>query len=173
LSGFWNRSLAFVLAYFVIFSLVFPISHPEFLQEMREFSVAQASSPENLPFQELLRSHLEFQMEHETAIADAQFLFMVVVWLYFALSELLMQGSTLSKKTFKLKVVDAKTLKNASPQAILMRNFLKVISFTLLVPLLMISLFISFFNRERRAGHDWAAGTRVIRDPGTVPEEVS
>ena len=161
------RAIAFILDcvmigaifYLVTTTILYPFFHPGFTTELRQFLDEQQHLPADTGFRQLMEMQLEFQMEHQRAIADTQFLYVVVIWVYFAMSEILMRGSTLGKKIFKLQTIDLKTLKRPTGKTILIRNCLKTISMTILFPVLMVNFIIPFFHKFRLAGHDLLAKT--------------
>ncbi len=73
---------------------------------------------------------------------------LVHVWLWHR------SGQTPGKKFARIRVVDAKTLQNASYPKLAVRFFL--------YPLGALTFFIMFFRRDRRALHDLISGTAVI-----------
>ena len=84
-------------------------------------------------------------------------LWIVVIWLYFALGESGASGSTMGKLMFGIKVADLKTGENISFGQATKRFFAKFIS-TLI-------LFIGFFPifSGKRSLHDALSGTTVLR----------
>lgn len=174
-AGLGVRAIAFILdcvmigaiTYLILTTILFPIFHPGFLEAFRTFIEQQQSAP-NMSFFEMMDAQLKFEMQHQQAFLESQYLFVMIVWIYFAMSEILMQGSTLGKKVFRLQTIDLNTLKNPSGKTILIRNCLKTISMTILPPLLLINFIIPLFNRFRLAGHDLLSKT-MITYQDTVP----
>jgi uncharacterized RDD family membrane protein YckC len=175
----WARIFAFFLdsvligALFYLFAttILFPRFHPDFPGAWNRFAQEQ-SEVRDQSFRKSMEAQYAFQLQHERVFADTQFLMVVLMWLYFALSELILGGSTLGKKVFKLQAVDVKTLKNPLGRTILIRNFVKVVSLTVLSPLLLVNFIIPFFNRSRLTGHDMLAGTMVTYE-GSNEEPIS
>lgn len=162
---FLDYILVIAIFYLLTTTILYPLFHPDFAQALRVFWEQQQNLPPETGFREMLQQQLDFQIGHEQAIADTQFIFIVIVWIYFALSEILMQGSTLGKMVFKLQAVDIKTLKPPIGKTILIRNCLKTISITIVFPfLLFINLIVPFFNRYRLTGHDILSKTMVTYD---------
>lgn len=162
---FLDYVLVIAIFYLLTTTILYPLFHPNFAQELRGFWELQQNLPPETGFREMLQQQLDFQIGHERAIADTQFIFIVIVWIYFALSEILMQGSTLGKKVFKLQAIDIKTLKPPMGKTILIRNCLKTISITIVFPfLLLINLIVPFFNRYKLTGHDILSKTMVTYD---------
>lgn len=161
--AFFLDYLLLVAAFYLITTqFIYPVFHPEFSRALQEFWEHQQTLTENTGFREMLQIQMEFHLEHERAIADTQFVFIVMTWIYFAMSELLMQGSTLGKKVFKLQTIDLRTMLPATGKSLLVRNCLKTISVTIIFPiLLIINLIIPFFSRFRLTGHDVIAKTMV------------
>ncbi len=147
--------------------VLFPLFHPDFMQKAQTFWEEQQQVSEDNGFKEMVERQVAFQMENQKVMTDSQFLMIVVFWVYFALSELVMEGSTLGKKTFKLQTISVKTLKKPDGRTILFRNCLKTIAVTFALPLLIINFTIPFFQRQRRAGHDLFAKTYVTYNDWT------
>ncbi len=88
-------------------------------------------------------------------------------WVYFGFSEGIFKGTTLGKRTFGLRTIKIET---GQPPHLLesgLRGAIK--SLTLLFPLPVPMLWwanylIAFFNRNRRAGHDFLSRTMVIAE---------
>ena len=175
------RAVAFILDcvmvgavfYLVTTTILYPFFHPGFTSALREFMEEQQHLPADTGFREMMETQLEFQLEHQNAIAETQFLYIVVLWVYFAMSEILMRGSTLGKKIFKLQTIDLKTLKRPTGKVILIRNCLKTISMTILFPLLLVNFIIPFFNRFRLAGHDLITKTMTTYEHKLPPSALN
>jgi hypothetical protein len=160
------RIIAFAMDYslviaatFMFCSLVlYPHFHPGFQEASSQF-ITQLQAQET-GLKEQVRQYVEFQMQHERAANDVAFAHAILVWLYFALSELFLSGSTLGKKFFKLSLIDLKTLSRPTSKTIIVRNCLKTLS--VIMPLLSVINFVpACFGRRRLAGHDRLSGTMV------------
>ncbi|MEQ9825656.1 MAG: RDD family protein [Puniceicoccaceae bacterium] len=173
---FGVRMVAFCMDYILILAatvmlstqLLYPLFHPGFLEASREFLQEQQERESPPGFVEQMQEYLEFQYQHESASNDTAFLAAVITWLYFALSELLLAGTTLGKKIFKLSLIDLKTLSRPDAKTIILRNCLKTLS--VIMPLLFIvNLVMVFTNRLRMAGHDRISKTLVTYETALPP----
>lgn len=92
-------------------------------------------------------------------------------WIYFGVVHSLLRGSTLGKSTFNMTVVDTKTL--LYPGTFRLWTRAAMVTLTLLThPVLWINYLLPPFNRNKQAGHDLLAQTRVIiRPPLKEPEK--
>jgi uncharacterized RDD family membrane protein YckC len=159
----FDYAMAMAVFMLLLTRLLLPIAHPGFLDAFNVFVESRSEMDPNRPFEEMMQEQLVFQETHEQAFSDSMFLYIVVIWLYFSLSDLFMRGSTLGKKIFKLQVICLKTLTPPGGTTILLRNCLKTLSITIIFPiLLIINLIYPIFNRRRQAGHDAIAKTIVI-----------
>lgn len=162
------RIVAFLMDYILILAatvmvstqILYPMFHPGFLEASREFLQSQQNEEIAPGFFEQMQGYMEFQYKHEAAANDTAFLAAMMTWLYFALSELFLRGSTLGKKIFKLSLIDLKTLNRPDGKTIILRNCLKTLS--VIMPLLfVVNLAFVFSNRLRMAGHDRISKTLV------------
>ena len=169
-ASFWVRMIAFGMDYVLIMAatymimvqLVYPFFHPGFLEAYKEFVLSQQAAGV-VSFQEQMQQVVDFQLAHDRAINDAGFIYAVLVWIYFAMSELFLSGTTLGKKVFKLSLIDLKTLNRPEGKTILLRNCLK--SLSVIMPLLfVVNLAFAIFNRFRLSGHDMVSKTMVTYD---------
>jgi len=169
-AAFGIRMVAFVMDYVLIVAatvmistqILYPFFHPGFIEDSRKF-IAQQQASGQVSFKEQMQQYVEFQLQHEQVANDTGFLAAVVTWIYFAMSELFLGGTTLGKKIFKLSLIDLKTLKRPEGKTILLRNCIK--SLSVIVPLLfVVNLVFVFFNRLRLAGHDLVSKTMVTYD---------
>ncbi len=129
-----------------------------------ELAKAQEALIANGDYEELFQLHAAFQMKHDEALFTVQFVLIMMIWLYFALNEGLLEGATFGKKILKLQVIDTLTLQKPKPRAIFIRNFVKTMTTPIVFPLLSLSFLLPLFNRRRQAGHDMLSKTQVVRD---------
>ena len=174
-ASFALRMIAFIMDYVLIMAamvmistqVLYPLFHPGFLEDSKVF-IEEQQNAVDISFKEQMSQYLEFQMEHEHATNDTGFLLAVLIWMYFALSELFLGGSTLGKKIFKLSLIDLKTLNRPEGKTILLRNCLK--SLSVIMPILfVVNLVFVIFNRSRLAGHDLVSKTMVTYDYAMPP----
>lgn len=172
---FGVRIVAFCMDYILIIAATFMIStqilypyfHPGFIEASQAF-IEEQQTAEDIGFQEQMQQYVEFQMAHEQVANDTGFIAAVLTWIYFAMSELLLGGTTLGKKIFKLSLIDLKTLNRPEGKTILLRNCLKSLS-VIVTPLFIVNLVFVIFNRLRLAGHDMACKTMVTYDYALPP----
>lgn len=171
--GFTLRAIAFLFDYVLITVFLFtilttwilPDFYPGFMTDLETLANEQARLSEaKASAREILVLHGNFMQKHNSALETINTFYLFTFWIYFSFSEYFLAGTTLGKKMFKLKVVDADTLSEPSPRATFIRNCLKSMAACILFPLLAISFLLCIFNRRRQTGHDWVARTIVIRD---------
>lgn len=171
--GFTLRLVAFLFDYVLITVFLFtilttwilPDFYPGFITDLETLANEQARlSQANASTKEILILHGNFMQRHSSALDTINTFYLFTFWIYFSFSEYFLTGTTLGKKMFKLRVVDADTLSEPSPRATFIRNCLKSMAACILFPLLAVSFLLCIFNRRRQTGHDWVARTIVIRD---------
>lgn len=171
--GFTLRLVAFLFDYVLITVFLFtilttwilPDFYPGFIMDLETLANEQARlSQAKASTKEILILHGNFMQRHNSAFETINTFYLFTFWIYFSFSEYFLTGTTLGKKMFKLRVVDADTLSEPSPRATFIRNCLKSMAACILFPLLAVSFLLCIFNRRRQTGHDWVARTIVIRD---------
>lgn len=171
--GFTLRLVAFLFDYVLITVFLFtilttwilPDFYPGFITDLETLANEQARlSQAHASTKEILILHGNFMQRHSSALDTINTFYLFTFWIYFSFSEYFLTGTTLGKKMFKLRVVDADTLSEPSPRATFIRNCLKSMAACILFPLLAVSFLLCIFNRRRQTGHDWVARTIVIRD---------
>jgi len=171
--GFTLRLVAFLFDYVLITVFLFtilttwilPDFYPGFIMDLETLANEQARlSQAKASTKEILILHGNFMQRHSSALDTINTFYLFTFWIYFSFSEYFLTGTTLGKKMFKLRVVDADTLSEPSPRATFIRNCLKSMAACILFPLLAVSFLLCIFNRRRQTGHDWVARTIVIRD---------
>lgn len=171
--GFTLRLVAFLFDYVLITVFLFtilttwilPDFYPGFITDLETLANEQARlSQAKASTKEILILHGNFMQKHNSAFETINTFYLFTFWIYFSFSEYFLTGTTLGKKMFKLRVVDADTLSEPSPRATFIRNCLKSMAACILFPLLAVSFLLCIFNRRRQTGHDWVARTIVIRD---------
>lgn len=171
--GFTLRLVAFLFDYVLITVFLFtilttwilPDFYPGFITDLETLANEQARlSQAKASTKEILILHGNFMQRHSSALDTINTFYLFTFWIYFSFSEYFLTGTTLGKKMFKLRVVDADTLSEPSPRATFIRNCLKSMAACILFPLLAVSFLLCIFNRRRQTGHDWVARTIVIRD---------
>ena len=171
--GFTLRLVAFLFDYVLITVFLFtilttwilPDFYPGFIMDLETLANEQARlSQAKASTKEILILHGNFMQRHSSAMDTINTFYLFTFWIYFSFSEYFLTGTTLGKKMFKLRVVDADTLSEPSPRATFIRNCLKSMAACILFPLLAVSFLLCIFNRRRQTGHDWVARTIVIRD---------
>ncbi|MBT3469603.1 MAG: hypothetical protein HN467_09800 [Opitutae bacterium] len=173
-ANIWMRIAAYGMDMLLILAILWairsalPTTATAFLDQMQT---------EQIPFGEMLTLSQEFVEKNPNAATQLMMvstLSLLTPLLYFLLSEILLSGCTLGKKTFNLRTAyrNSPRLPPIGAQAI--RSIVKSIaSFALIShnPLLIIFLgnfLIAFYNPDRKAGHDILSRTNVV--PGYLPE---
>lgn len=85
-----------------------------------------------------------------------------ILWIYFALSEILMNGSSLGKMVFSLRVVNTRTLESPSFFDSILRSGLKTLALVTWIPIFIVNFFLIFITKRNQAGHDFLTRTLVI-----------
>jgi uncharacterized RDD family membrane protein YckC len=88
----------------------------------------------------------------------------LVLFVYFAGSELLLDGSTLGKRVFSLRTARCWTAKPPTWIECVVRNIFKAASL-MWIGLLAANFVVVLFRSNRRAIHDYLARTVVTGDP--------
>ena len=144
---FWPRAAGFVTD---IFMIGLPIS----LITMMIFGYNQMDTASGL---DVLVHDPKAQTNPPNPIASIiqMSLFLITyVWLWHV------SGQTPGKKLSRIRVVDARTLQNASIGKLILRFIGYFISF-----ITLIGFFIGLFRKDKRSLHDLLSGTAVIRVP--------
>ena len=174
-ANIWMRIAAYGMDMLLILAILWaigntiPAAATAFLEQMQG---------QKIPFGEVFMLSQEFVEKNPNAATHlmmASTLSLLTPFLYFALSEILLGGCTLGKKTFNLRTAyrNSPRLPPIGAQAI--RSMVKSIaSFALISqnPLLFIffgNFLIAFYHPGRRAGHDLISRTNVV--PGYLPED--
>ena len=91
---------------------------------------------------------------------------MLIFWIYFGLLEGIFKGTSLGKRTFGLRTIKVETGQPANFLEYALRGAVKTLTllFPLPILLLWVNYVIPFFNRSRRAGHDFICRTVVIAE---------
>jgi uncharacterized RDD family membrane protein YckC len=85
------------------------------------------------------------------------------IFLYFWLSELFSQGSSLGKCMFRLRVVEVSTGKRPTAAKLFLRSAISSICLTMNSLFLLPNFLWGLFRRDRRCWHELASGSRVVR----------
>lgn len=174
-ANIWMRMAAYAMDMLLILAVIWAIQNslPEtavsFIQEMQK---------QGTDFNELFTRSQEFVKEHPEAASSLMFssiFSMLTPFLYFFVSEILLGGYTLGKKTFNLRTAYRDSPRLPPLGAHALRSMVKSIASIALIsqnPLLLvffINFLIAFYNPGRRAGHDLISRTSVV--PGYLPED--
>jgi uncharacterized RDD family membrane protein YckC len=163
--------LTAIIGSIILTTVVFPQSYPNaeaiIQQQMHSFKVAydQANATGKMPEVALSQEYIDL------SVPTSNTLFLVLL-AYFAGSELLMDGSTLGKRVFGLRVARCWTAKPPTWIECLVRNIFKAASL-MWIGLLGANIVVMLFRPNRRAIHDYLARTVVTGDaaPPKPPEE--
>lgn len=158
----------FILTRFIL-PQWFPLELDIFLEWSQEFLQAQEAAGHADPF--AAPPFEELPREVWNMLLVAQNCVVFLFWLYFAVSETFFKGQTLGKKTFRLSVVHMLSLGPPDLPTAFIRSILKTICLFTLFPIALISFFLVFFIKFKRAGHDLVSKTIVIEDNSMVVEK--
>ncbi|PWU05503.1 MAG: hypothetical protein C5B43_03275 [Verrucomicrobia bacterium] len=170
LANRFSRTVAFFLDLLLIgtFSLmlltlfIIPKKYPGTMEELWLLSSQQEGS-KNQQVEKMSPQLKEMIQASQTIII---FLF----WAYFSLSEILLKGSSLGKLVFKIRVVNANTLRTPSFFESILRSGLKTFSLLAWFPVFTLNFFIMFFTKHAQAGHDLLTRTIVIQNDSAQEE---
>lgn len=143
--------------------ILLPIHHSEGMHEFSELLADYARQSEQAAETGSSGPPLPDLRESDaitTMFAFAQTTLLLLFWAYFLANEWFLKGATLGKKTFGLQAVSAFSGEAPTLWECLLRTAFKSLA---LVghPIMLINFVIALFNRDRRAGHDFLARTRV------------
>ena len=154
--GFWIRAVAFIIDSIILSSPLTLISMPllgygmfPVISYMEEYNQTQTISPE-------MAAALFLFMG---IIALFQLISLVVFWLYFALFESSSKQATWGKQICGLRVTDGHGQRISFARAS-GRTFAKILSYAIMY----IGFMMAGWTKEKRALHDFIAGTRVIKN---------
>lgn len=158
-----SRIMAFILDLVLIgsFTLMFlstfiiPQKYPGTLAELKELSAQDDKFSNDIVAK--MSPHLKDMLEISQTITILAF------WFYFAISEILLKGSSIGKKIFSIRVVNQVTLAPPSAFDSIFRSGLKTFSLLAWFPFFMINFFLIFFTKKGQAGHDFLSRTIVIQ----------
>jgi uncharacterized RDD family membrane protein YckC len=164
--------LVSILAAMILSRVVWPLEIPDAAQVFQRqatliYDAAKQAQASGQSFPEP-----KIDPDYLNALAITVQTIFLVLLAYFAISELVMGGSTLGKRVFHLRTAQFGSGGPARPLEILVRSITKTISLAAWIPLyvfglplLLLNLAPLFFNPLRRAGHDLMARTIVTADP--------
>ena len=173
IAPFSTRILSFLLDVILVIALlvtvlgkfVLPAKYPQEMHKMEMIISQYAAEIEQQAAQNEKTPALpEFPDEIQEMMHFIQTFTLVFVWLYFALSEILLQGSSLGKKIFRLRVLSTRTGEPISLLESIIRGGFKAMTLLSFFPLLTASYIIFFFNKNRLAGHDYLCRSIVVED---------
>jgi len=169
-AGLGLRTLAFamdfillsILSAFISWQWIIPQSYPEAWNEFRAFTEAfvawmQAGDGTAAP---------EPSHNLSRALVLASEIQVIVFWVYFAAGEAFFHGSSLGKRTCRIRSVSTVTLGPLPVFAGLVRGGLKTVCIFFWLGVLPIGLIATwcglFFNRRRQLGHDLLSRSAVV-----------
>ncbi len=92
-------------------------------------------------------------------------IFVLAFWLYFAANEIILNGASLGKRIFSIRVANEITLEPPSIFDSILRSGLKTLSLLAWFPIFILANFcLIFFTKKGQAGHDFLSRTIVIQD---------
>lgn len=160
------RVFAFILDFLLVFNLamvfimlyLLPEKYPGRMQALQE------QVHDYVQVEEKVSSfNFKFDQKDLAMFADCQNMMMFIYWLYFLISDVFGNGSSLGKRVFRLRVV-SKSAQALNIMDYSLRAAIKALSLAWLFPLLLVNYFWIFFNKKRQAGHDLVARSIVIED---------
>ncbi|MDR1435592.1 MAG: RDD family protein [Puniceicoccales bacterium] len=96
--------------------------------------------------------------------AATQFVMIATLTAYFWLSEVFIDGGSIGKCMFRLRVADFSSGNRPDLLRLFMRSAMSSICLTVCSPLLLPNFLCALFRRDRRCFHDLLAGTAVVRN---------
>lgn len=165
-----SRIMAFLLDLILIFSFtlmflslfIIPKTYPGTLTELKELSSLHDQSQSDLIAK--MTPQLKEMLE------VGQTIVLLAFWLYFAASEIILNGASLGKRVFSIRVVNEVTLEPPSTFDSIFRSGIKTFSLLTWFPIFIINFFLIFFTKKGQAGHDFLSRTIVIQGN---PEEIT
>ncbi len=176
----WQRTFAFALDFFLVFNLsltlllvyLLPQKYPGKMAELQQTVHHALDAKESLSTMVSALSQDQLEM-----IYYCQNINLLVYWLYFILSDAFLQGSSLGKRVFRLKIVKLKSYEDLMFWDICLRGAVKALALVWFFPFLMVNYALAFLNKPRLAGHDYLARSVVIEndedDDGENPPHTS
>lgn len=159
-----DLSLLTVIAVFLLEVILLPSEFPHELQETRKLM-------HDLSFYDQIQAVDELSPSARNMAVFSFNTYLFCFWVYFFLSELFMKGTSLGKKTFGLAIVSVKTGEKPGVFDSSFRALSKALGLMALPPfLLLFNYFAPFFNKSRRAGHDFICKTMVVQMKQTNTE---
>jgi uncharacterized RDD family membrane protein YckC len=159
LAGSADAIVAGLLAFAIIRVVLIPYFYPETQIIIEEYVDNSSNNfSENTA---LARTLMENESLKNMVVASQTILYSVF-FLYFLLSEWLLKGSSLGKMIFRITVVRRIPGQALPFTTIFMRAWLKTVFLLLIAPILWVSFFWVFFQKEKRTLHDLITGTWVI-----------
>lgn len=174
-AGLGVRSLAFIMDFLLVFSfclfllmkILLPQYYSDGLYEVSEvFRVyteqaleAERNGTEPPAVPNILENERIMEMH-----AYGHGIIMLVTWCYFGLLEGFLRGSTLGKRTFRLRSINLETGQACSFLESALRGATKTIALLVVYPFLWINFLVPLFNQNRRAGHDYISRTMVVAE---------
>jgi len=156
---FLDTVLCVTFIFMLLWTFILPHYYP---QEWKEFlNLMSGFNPNNNGMEELTQIPA-VQVIHELH----QTMLLMGLWLYYAVSEIVTQGSSLGKMVFKLKVIKVNTQQAPNIFETAFRSGTKTLCL-LAFPYLTINFILAFFNRNKKSGHDFLSGTLVTEPTDT------
>ncbi|WP_309380375.1 RDD family protein [Cerasicoccus frondis] len=159
ISALLDFSIILLVAGFLLSKFFWPTMYPQTWTEYMAWSEAYMQDFPEIP---------PLSMSAQEGILFAYTLTAGLVWLYFFLSEVLMQGSSLGKSVFGLRVMSLRHAGPPTPLEAGVRASIKASCIFMVVPLLVVNYFVMLFHRQRQALHDIPASTLVVAAPAMI-----
>ncbi len=164
----WQRSIAFFLDFFLVFNLsmvlllvyLLPQKYPGKMAELRQSVQSALEAKQNLNTIAQTLNSEQLDMAYY-----CQNINLLVYWMYFMLSDVFLNGSSLGKRVFRLKVLRYRTYEDLNFWDMCMRSAVKALALVWFFPFLLVNYIIAFFGKSRQAGHDYLARSIVVEEP--------
>ena len=166
IAPYWQRACAFILDVVLVSALaslclnkfILPEKFPGALDAMTLYVQQLAQAVQSKTSIEEIKVAPNVQ---EAAVFVQAFLYFLF-WTYFASSEILLKGSSLGKRVFRLQVVNMYTAKPLGLFEVLVRSGIKGLTLLTYFPILAIDYIVPLFNSQRQSLHDMLSRSLVI-----------
>jgi uncharacterized RDD family membrane protein YckC len=157
--------LAFALIWMLLERFILPLYDASLFLEFKQILYAHQQELSQSAHAFNLRNLPPFPLTVQKLILYAQGMVLLMLWLYFAGVDIFLQGRSVGKRVFQLKVVNLWTFKEPTLLEYASRSMVKAFCCTVAFPVLLIVNCLSlFFNKQSRMGHDLIARTIVVED---------
>lgn len=171
LAAVMDGVLLFFFVLFLLTKVLLPMQYPAAYTEFREIFVSHVDETRLAQEEKRERPPLP-DISDNVQITEMVSYGMQVAALcalvYFVACERFLQGGSLGKSMFRLRVISLRTGRRPSIWESFLRNLIKICA--LVMPLLWINYLVALANKMHRAGHDLLSQTIVVSDTAYVPQ---